>query len=122
MIVATLTVLYMLMGSGSFWLADLKDLGKEIEQVMPAGEQRDAALAVIDAMKDDAKAKGKNDKAVATDLDALLQDHDAKADALESVLLGYRSDTAAFYTQLTAGHFKLKEYISETEWAEIHSD
>jgi len=119
MIIATITVLFLMFGGGNWWVSEIKSVEKEVKQVLPDDERRESVLAALDVMKDTAKARGKAQKDTQKRLDELLEDHGSDESELRAILDEYRLGSVEFYQQLAEQRMALTEQVSEDEWSAV---
>lgn len=120
MIIAAITALFLMFGSGNWWTNDIESVEKVVKQTLPVGEQRESVLATLNAQKDAVEAEGKAQKKAEERFREVLEDHGGDEAELRKLLSEYRSDSVGFFRELAKQRMALKQELTEEQWRKIY--
>ena len=121
MLIALFTIFF-LGGGSSGVLQYIGDTQDAVKSVMPKGDEQEATLSTLKAMKKKTNALNKVAKRAAKEIDKVFSDHDTTDADLDEIWDGYFAELDKHNHDMLDLRFELKESVSREEWQVIFPD
>ena len=120
MLIAALVALLFFGGSGATLMSDnIEQLHDRIKSELDKGSTRDAAMDVVDQMKDTNKDYGKGDGKNEKALIALIEDYSTSRADLRKNMAAANESRSQYQQKFLALRFELKETLTSAEWHKV---
>ena len=122
MLIGLLTILLLGGSAGSGFLDFIGDVQDDVKAVVPKGDHQKAALDVLKEIQKGTKSRNKAVDQRVKDLGKLLEDYTASDDEIDTVWDQYFTTLETDNNAVVELRFKLKEHMTEQEWASVFND
>lgn len=124
MLIALFTAMFVLMGgstghAGALTTASVKQMAEQVELVVTDPVRAETATETLDQLGDEIKAFEKAFSKTSKGLVDLYEDHEATSEEVLVVLDNLNSDWEASQLRAVDLRFKLKDSLTEEEWADV---
>lgn len=97
----------------------ISDSKSSVKEVMPKGDARDEALAVLKTMKARVKSRNNIGKQARKDLGKAFENYAAQAEDTDAIWEANFDDADTYRNEMLDLRFELKQHISREQWQGI---
>lgn len=120
MLIATITALILMGGSGANWMLELLgQLHDQVKAEIQDEQQRKSLLDIVDEMQSISKRYAKDDKDADSALLKLLQAYDTPVDDIHSAMASANARREQYQRLMIADRFRLLENADQQQWSRL---
>lgn len=120
MLIATITALLLMGGSGASWTLDqVATIKAQIKSVVEDDIQRKQLLDIAAEMKSISKRFASNDRKASKTINKLVMDYDGNTDEIGALILQSNLERHRYQQEMLAERFRMVEATDDYLWAKL---